>query len=235
MKSRMLPTALLTGLLTAIPATMVMATPAWGADAPAKLALASLPAPAVQKVHLGIFNRAARIGASIQPGAAGYDAASGVYRVTGGGENIWAANDAFYFVYRKLKGDFTLSADVRFVGSGGNPHRKAVLMARQSLDSGAAYADAAAHGVGLTALQYRLTPGAQTEEIVSPANGPEHFRFTRRGDEFTMAVSNDGSTWTTSGPVKVPLGRSLLVGLGVCAHDPQAMLTVEFSNVRLSK
>jgi hypothetical protein len=36
-------------------------------------------------------------------------------------------------------------------------HRKAALMIRQSLDPGAAYADVALHGDGLTSLQSRAT------------------------------------------------------------------------------
>ena len=53
-----------------------------------------------------------------------------------------------------------LAADISFPEPGGNPHRKAVLMIRQSLDAGSVYADVALHGVGLTSLQYRDAQGA---------------------------------------------------------------------------
>lgn len=192
---------------------------------------APLPAPATPSV--GIFAAQAEIGASAQPGAASFDAKTGEYRVTGGGVNIWAAADAFYFLYRPVTGDFTLSADVQLVGSGGNPHRKAVLMARQSLDPGSPYADVALHGVGLTSLQYRRSQGAATEEVQSPVNAPLHLRLERRGDQFTMMVSRDGATWTRSGPVTVVLGRVVDLGLGVCAHDAAAMQTAVFSHVVL--
>jgi hypothetical protein len=36
-----------------------------------------------------------------------------------------------------------------------DPHRKGILMFRQTLDSGGIYAAAAVHGSGMTALQYR--------------------------------------------------------------------------------
>jgi TolB protein len=54
-----------------------------------------------------------------------------------------------------MSGDVALSTDIEFVGSGGNPHRKAVLMIRQSLDADSVYADIARHGNGMTALQFR--------------------------------------------------------------------------------
>jgi hypothetical protein len=64
-----------------------------------------------------------------------------------------------------LSGDFTLTADVKFIGTGGNPHRKACLLVRQSLKPGSVYADVALHGSGLTALQYRDMPDGTTQKF----------------------------------------------------------------------
>ena len=66
----------------------------------------------------------------------------------------------------------TLGADVRFLGSGGNAHRKACLLVRQTLDADSAYADAVLHGDGLTSLQYRETSGGPTREIQSNVSAP---------------------------------------------------------------
>ena len=60
-----------------------------------------------------------------------FDPAKGEYLVAGGGENMWFTNDAFHFVWKKMSGDFTLTANVRFVGTNGNAHRKACLFVRQ--------------------------------------------------------------------------------------------------------
>src|SRR6267143_2097152 len=65
--------------------------------------------------------------------------------------------------------------------AGGNPHRKACLMLRQSLDADAAYADAALHGDGLTSLQSRETKGALTREIQSNLSAPKRLRLEKRG------------------------------------------------------
>ncbi len=77
--------------------------------------------------------------------------------MTGGGANLWLNTDAFQFVYKRISGDVTLTADIHFVGQGVEEHRKATLMIRQSLQPDSAYADAALHGDGLTSLQYRPT------------------------------------------------------------------------------
>ncbi len=126
-----------------------------------------------QSTPIGIFDGHGDVGENPKAGSATYDAATGEYRVTGGGANIWAAVDAFHFLYKKMTGDVTLTADVKFEGAGVNPHRKAVLMVRQSLDANSAYADVARHGSGLTSLQYRPTAEAQTMEVQSKDDAPD--------------------------------------------------------------
>ena len=134
----------------------------------------------------GIFGSRGDIGVTPKAGSAEYNAGTGEYRVTGGGANIWAAEDAFHFLSKRLSGDFVLTADVRFVGEGVNAHRKAVLMVRQDLSPGSAYADVAVHGDGLTSFQFRPAAGAQTQEVRSEFKGPVRIRIERRGNSFTL-------------------------------------------------
>ncbi|MBK9511493.1 MAG: hypothetical protein IPO04_19605 [Cytophagaceae bacterium] len=61
----------------------------------------------------------------------------------------------------KLKGDFIISV-LSFIGAGTDPHRKIGIIARNSLDPNAAYADACVHGDVLTSLQYREATEAET-------------------------------------------------------------------------
>src|SRR6267154_3449016 len=123
---------------------------------------------------LGIFESHADIGVTPNQGSATYDTAASEYRVTGGGANMWAGVDAFHFVWKKVDGDFDLSAVVTFVGTGAEDHRKAALVVRQSLDPKSTYADVALHGDGLTSLQFRPVPGAETSEVRSPVKAPAH-------------------------------------------------------------
>ncbi len=184
---------------------------------------------------LGIFEAQQDVGVNPMAGAATFDAATGEYRITGGGANIWAGTDAFHFVWKHVKGDFDFTADVRFLGAGAVAHRKAVLMVRQDLTADSAYADAALHGDGLTSLQFRPTTGAETQEIRSTVNAPTRIRIERRGKSFRAVAFGAGGEAVSTGWQQVDLPDAVYVGLGVCSHDASVLETAVFSNVSLDQ
>ena len=198
------------------------------------LALATALPAQTGNSALGIFEAQQDVGANPMPGAAMYDAATGEYRITGGGANIWAATDAFHFVWKRVTGDFDFNADVQFVGAGAVAHRKAVLMVRQDLTPDSAYADVALHGDGLTSLQFRPAAGAETQEIRSTVNAPIRIRIERRGSSFTAFAGKPGEELTATAPQEVNLPASVYIGLGVCSHDAGVLETAIFSNVQLN-
>src|SRR3954447_20507518 len=104
---------------------------------------------------VGIFENHSDVGAVLHEGAAAYDPAKQTYTLTGSGENMWTTHDEFQFAWKKVSGDVELTADIAFANSSGNPHKKAVLIFRQSLDTDSIYVDVAVHASGLVALQYR--------------------------------------------------------------------------------
>ena len=182
---------------------------------------------------VGIFETNTDIGETPLKGSSQFDAGTGTYRITGGGANIWTKVDAFQFLWKKMSGDMAVTADLKFVGVGGNAHRKAVLMIRQSLDVDSAYVDAAAHGDGMTSLQFRPATGAVNQETRSVLKGQVRFRIERRGNRFTLYSGRPGEELRPVGPVTVALQDPLYVGLGVCAHDVKVVETAVFSNVKV--
>ena len=144
--------------------------------------------------RLGTFDAETDLGVVTPPGTAKYDAGSDAYEVAAAGANIWSTTDAFHFAWKKVSGDISLTADISFLKSAGNPdpHRKAVLMLRQSLDADGVYVDAAQHGSGMTALQYRRERGATTQDIELNIDPPQRLRLEKRGDTMMMFVSNHG-------------------------------------------
>src|SRR5579872_6749799 len=82
---------------------------------------------------LGAFTNSADIGAPPMKGSAGFDVSTGQYRITGSGTDIWGKADQFHFVWREMSGNFAIAATARFL-TDGNPHRKAVIMLRKTLD-----------------------------------------------------------------------------------------------------
>jgi TolB protein len=190
---------------------------------------------AQQAAPLGIFENHGDIGTVLHPGSTEYDPSEHTYTVSGSGVNMWFTSDAFQFAWKKISGDVSLTADVSFAGTGGNEHRKAVLMVRQSLDADSAYADIALHGVGLTSLQYREENGATTHEIQSNISAPTRLRIEKRGDYFYMWLSpHGGPLQMAGGSIRIPLQGDFYIGIGVCAHDKDALEKAVFSNVELT-
>ena len=193
----------------------------------AKLAFAA-------STRLGIFSQQGDIGDVAKPGSVKFDPDRGEYLVTGGGGNMWYTNDAFHFVWKKMSGDCTLTADVKFIGTGGQAHRKACLLIRQSLEPGSVYADIALHGNGLTSLQYREAPDGTTHEIQSCISAPVRIRIEKRGDYVSMWLAAAGEELRPAGGYfKIPFKEMFYVGLGVCAHDNKTIEQAVFSNVEL--
>ncbi len=184
---------------------------------------------------LGLFSSHTDVGETPKPGSTVYDAPTAEYRVTGGGDNMWAGKDAFHFVWKQTNGDFVFTADVHFVGKSVEDHRKAALVIRQSLDAKSAYADVALHGDGLTALQFRAAPGAETSEVRSPVTAPTRIRLERHGAQLTMSAGLPGVQLKPSGPVTIDFQGPVYIGLGVCSHDANVLETAVFSNVTLQE
>ena len=101
----------------------------------------------------GIFEGSSDVGPVKTPGSIDYDSARQVYRLTGSGTNMWFGADEFFFVWKKMSGDFILSADAGFPNPGGDPHRKLGWIIRDGLEPGARYIDVALHGDGLAAIR----------------------------------------------------------------------------------
>ena len=183
---------------------------------------------------LGIFTNESSVGQTPPGAKAHYHAATGEYRITGGGENVWGTTDAFYFVWKKASGNLSLTADVQFAGTSAAEHRKAMLMVRQSLDPGSAYADAVSHGNGLTSLQFRGKPGEQTYEIFTQVPEPARIRIVRHGNAFTMYAGKPNEELKAYGPVDfVSMKDPVYVGLGVCSHVATTLETAVFTHVKL--
>ena len=185
---------------------------------------------------LGIFEGQGDIGAVSPPGVGTYDAGSGVYTVAAAGANLWSTVDAFHFVWKKVSGDVSLTADMAFPSATDNPspHRKALLMFRQTLDADGIYVDAAQHGSGMTALQYRRQRGATTQDIELNIESPRQIRLEKRGDTITMFLSNHGEPLHQVGAsIKLRFEGTFYAGIGVCSHNADVVEKATFADVKL--
>ncbi|MCU1269750.1 MAG: tolB protein [Acidobacteriaceae bacterium] len=183
---------------------------------------------------LGIFAGHSDVGTVVHAGSTGYDSSKNAYTLVGSGENMWSTADAFQFAWKKVSGDVEISADISFLNSGGNEHKKAVLMIRQSLDPDSVYADVALHGNGLTSLQYRDEKGGTTHEVESTISAPRRLRITRAGKYVYISLAQQGSDLHfAAGSVRIPLDGEFYAGIGVCSHDKNATEQATFANVEI--
>jgi TolB protein len=181
---------------------------------------------------LGIFTNSVDVGGPAIKGSTEFSVADGQYRITGSGSNIWGKQDQFQYAWREIAGNFSVTATMRFLGRGAD-HRKAGIMVRQSLDSGAAYADVVIHGNGMPALQWRSKQGEDTNAFDLPFDGPATYtvKLVRNGVKIFMYIGKNGAEPKEIAHTEVSFRNPILVGLAVCAHQADASDTAIFSDV----
>ena len=176
-----------------------------------------------------LFSDHKDIGVLLHPGSASFDRKTKSYTLSASGENMWAAKDAFHFLYTQARGDLALSADIAFVGKGTDKHRKACLMFRQDLEPDSAYIDVALHGDGLTSLQFRESKGALTHEIQSNSLAPRRLRLEKRGQAVYLHLDSQFS----GASHRITLQDPFYAGLAVCSHNKNVSEKATFWNVAL--
>lgn len=185
---------------------------------------------------LGVFEGQTDIGTVLRPGSAEFNPETGAYTVRGSGANMWFAEDDFHFVWTKISTvDVSIGADIQIVGPDGDNHRKGLLMIRQTLDPDSAYVDVARHGDGLTSLQYRETKGGVTHEIESGVSAPARVRLEKQADNFYMFIAPERSRLHfAGGSILLHFQTPYYIGIGACAHDKNALQTVDFRDLSIS-
>jgi Cellulase (glycosyl hydrolase family 5)/WD40-like Beta Propeller Repeat len=184
---------------------------------------------------VGLFAGHGDVGEVQHGGLATVDTAAKAYTLCGSGENMWFAKDAFHYAWKQASGNLSLSADVAFLGRGTDPHRKACLMLRQSIDADSAYVDVALHGDGLTSLQFREARGAATHEVQAGIRAPRRLRIEKRGKYSLMYLGHEGEEPSFSGAaVRISLQDPFYVGIGVCSHNKDVTESAVFSEVELT-
>jgi TolB protein len=196
---------------------------------------------AVSVAHAqGQFEGQSDVGSVMPPGTASFNAASNTYTLTAAGANTWYHVDNFHYLWKKSAGDMSLTADVSFppitYNHAPDPHRKGILMFRQTLDAGGVYVGVAQHGSGLMALQFRRQRGANSEDVELNIEGPKTIQIVKQGDVFTMYLSMKGEPLHPVGAsVELHLEEPFYVGLGAVSHDANTTDKVDFARVTLAR
>lgn len=205
------------------------------------LALAASVSTSALAGPVGQFVDHRDIGQPIAPGAASYDPASGIYRITGLGRNMWADHDDFHYAWKRMSGDIIADTKLDFVtpapppGATGFLHRKGGIVLRQDLDPDSAYVDVLRMGNQQMSLQYREVKGGPTRLIWINTPQQDAVRLVKIGDyAYLSTVGSDGKLHPAGGSFKLRIIGSYYVGLGVCPHDETAHETMAFRDVHIA-
>jgi TolB protein len=189
---------------------------------------------------LGLFTNHMDIGHPKNAGSARYDKVTHTYLLKGSGYNIWFNRDEFQYLYKKIKGDFTVTANFQFVGDKGNGHRKIGWMIRESTDDKSIHVSAVEHGDGLTVLQWRALTGENMKdpegEIFYPEKTFEVIQLQRIGKKLIMRAGHVGEPLKAVGAhIMNNLPEDALVGLFICSHDPEVTEEAKVWDVHIKK
>jgi hypothetical protein len=237
------------------PATPSSAAPAWAQPGSATHTQVAPPpdfhrASRTFDTPIGIFQAQSDVGGALLPGSASYDPATGQYRITSAGYNIWYTRDEFRFLWKKMSGDLSLAADIAYPDPNGYDDRKAVLIIRQDLDDDSKEALVALHGGGMIHLaqrpekdvrvkdlEYRIggrgLPAGKSPDSLVPVTA-KRIGIEKEGDSFALFVSLEGEPMHQFGPpLQLHIDGPFYVGIGFCPHLPDKTDTVVVSNVIL--
>lgn len=195
---------------------------------------------AMSQNPIGIFSNHIDVGNPKTKGAAAYNTVDQSYNLKGGGYNIWFNRDEFHYAYNKIKGDFILTANMKLLGTGTDPHRKIGWMIRASEQEDAAHMTATVHGDGLTVLQWRRLRGAYMrdpqDEIFSIKKNVEIIQLERIGKMFIMRIANPGEPLQEIGRTdQIEMPDEVLAGLFLCSHNADVQEEGMAWNVRIEQ
>jgi TolB protein len=195
--------------------------------------IAGIPIHTHAQKQTGQFKTFVHIGNPGQKGVVDYNAETQEYTLEGASGNMWFDHDDFHYLANRIKGNFILQAQVEFIGKGVDAHRKVGWMVRHSLEPNSPHINGVVHGDGLTALQFRKSPGGTTEEVRSEIVAPDVIQLERKGNTYILSTARFGEPFVSVKVDSLALGNDVYVGIFLCSHNEQAVEKAIFRNVRV--
>lgn len=181
---------------------------------------------------VGMFTGHEDVGEPKRKGDAVYNTADQTYLFSGAGKNMWLNSDQFHFAWKKIKGDFIITASIRFIGKGFADHRKIGIIARDNLSGNSRYADACVHGDIVSSLQYRAVENDTTGQVLLSAYHPTEIQLERKGNTFIFSAATFGENYKSVSK-EINLNEEVYAGLFICSHAEEVTEQAVFSNVRI--
>ena len=180
------------------------------------------------------------IGNYVSDGDATYNATTKTYKVSGSGDDIWNAADAFHYVYKKMTGAYEIEGDYVITAIAEATWTKAGLMVREGLGTSDANAFGLVRSNNDFAMAGRSAFGGASSDstYVVPAdpNIANKYKVVKLGSSVTGYMW-DASTkkWVLHSSKTIPTAAETFVGLAVTSHDVNQVAEAEFTNVKITE
>jgi regulation of enolase protein 1 (concanavalin A-like superfamily) len=169
---------------------------------------------------------------------------TGPFTLSAIGGNIGGVSDQFFYVYKKLRDNATVTVRVdSFAGPNNlNNWAKMGIMIRENVNADSSFASMYIVPTYRPQFQYRASQGIKVKNSYPAANSitlPHWIRITRKGNTFTGEHSADGKTWEATGTANIgtiPMGTvngEVLVGFALAPFVMGDNLTANFSNLTI--
>jgi hypothetical protein len=156
----------------------------------------------------------------------------GTFTVRGSGLNIDGDRDSFHYVYKPVRGDSEIVAEVESIQYT-HPNAKAGLMMRENLGEYSRNVMLALTAMNGGAFQFRANEGLNTESLaLRGLFAPQWLKLRRRGDEFSAFVSRNGRAWSLLQQVSLAMNENIYVGLTVASAQDGFLNWSTFRKVR---
>ncbi len=187
---------------------------------------------------IGIFSQSNDIGAPMRKGSAIFNSPDQSYTLTAGGSSPKSTSEDFHYIYKKINGDFILTADLKSEKADGIVPKEFGWMIRSSLTNNSAHISAFRNERGIMYLQWRKITNDSIRNpennILFPKKNMQTIQLERSGNIYTMRVANYGEPLQVMGTQEVKeLNGEVFVGLFARTQNEKDSVTIEAWNVRI--
>jgi len=193
-----------------------------------------------QNKNLGIFSFAADIGKLSQTGSSAYNQQEQYYFISAGSSEKKNNQDDVHFLYKKIEGDFILTADFSIDPNIAAAEKEFGWMIRSSLAPDSKRFSACRNVKGIMYLKWRKNTN---DSILNPRNitmfpkkNMQTIQLERTGNQYSMRVANYGEPLQLLGEENLPeLGNEVFAGLFIQSVGADKESAVKAWNVRIDK
>ncbi|MBC8378225.1 MAG: cellulase family glycosylhydrolase [Planctomycetes bacterium] len=151
------------------------------------------------------------------------------------GSDVYGTEDQFRFIYKKISGDFTLTATMDYL-TFTNTYAKAGIMIRQDLDKDSVFANLDIFPDGQVEMGCRPVKGNEvwTKLVMGPEIPGIQLKLVRKGNMIERFFACGGSDWDLLDTVELEdLPAEVYAGLFSTSHDNTTLATSKFRDINI--